>query len=31
MAIDSLPGDSIWGGQNLGEAFEISLLLRVNW
>jgi len=27
---DSLPGESIWGGQNPGEAFEISLVLRVS-
>lgn len=27
---DSLPGESIWGGQNPGEAFGISLVLRVS-
>jgi hypothetical protein len=27
---DLLPGESIWGGQNPGEAFEISLVLRVS-
>ena len=27
---DSLPRESIWGGQNPGEAFEISLVSRVS-